>query len=209
MNRITTLPPPGKIICVGRNYAAHARELGHAIPSRPLIFFKPISALIGPDDAIELPGVSTRVEHEAELAVVIGTRTRWITPAEARSHIAGLTCANDVTCRDLQETDGQWARAKGFDTFCPLLPGAVPVEDWGALEVIGRVNGDVRQHGRVADMIFPIEVLIATISEVMTLEPGDVVLTGTPDGVGPLAAGDLVEVEIPGVGLLRNPVVAG
>ncbi len=209
MNQLTTLPTPGKIVCVGRNYAAHARELGNPLPERPLIFFKPISSLIGPGEAIELPGISTRVEYEAELAVVIGRRARRIAPDQVREYVAGFTCANDVTCRDLQALDGQWARAKGFDTFCPLLPGAVPVADWTSLEVIARVNGEVRQHGLVRDMIFPIEVLIAAISDFMTLEPGDVVLTGTPEGVGPLVAGDVVEVEVPGVGILRNPAVDG
>lgn len=197
---------PGKIICVGRNYAAHARELGNAVPERPLLFFKPTSAVIGPDQPIRLPRMSSRVEHEAEIGVVIGRRLRHARPDEVTAALAGVCCVNDVTARDLQKLDGYWARAKGFDTFCPLgpprpLPG--PLTD---LQVIGRVNGVVRQQGHTRDMIFPIVDLIAFITAVMTLEPGDVVLTGTPEGVGALAPGDVVEVEIPGVGTLRNPV---
>lgn len=198
---------PGKIICVGRNYAAHARELGNDLPTQPLIFFKPVSSIIGTGDAIVLPPVSRQVEHEAEIGLVIGRRARRVTSADALAHLAGFTCANDVTARDLQKSDGQWTRAKGFDTFCPLLPGFVPVADWRSLEVIGRVNGEVRQHGYARDMIFPVPDIIAWISDVMTLEPGDLILTGTPEGVGPLRPGDDVEVEVPGVGRIRNTVV--
>lgn len=202
-----TMERPGKIICVGRNYGAHARELGNEIPEHPLIFFKPTSAIIGPGIPIVRPAVSQRVDYEAEIGVVIGRLAWQVSAAAAMSHVAGFTAANDVTARDLQKVDGQWTRAKGFNTFCPLLPGVVPVADWEALEVIGRVNGEVRQHGKVSEMLFPIPDLIAWISAVMTLEPGDLILTGTPEGVGALQAGDQVEVEVPGVGSISNPVV--
>lgn len=196
---------PSKIVCVGRNYAEHARELGNAVPERPLIFLKPPSAIIGSGVPIILPAVSTRVEHEAEIAVVVGKRLKFVSPGEAESGIGGIACANDVTARDLQAVDGQWTRAKGFDTFCPL-GGAVAGCDWRGLEIICRVNGVERQRGRSTEMAFPIPALLAYISGIMTLEPGDVVLTGTPAGVGPLEDGDVVEVEIPGVGTLSNPV---
>jgi len=197
---------PSKIVCVGRNYAEHAKELGNAVPERPLLFFKPPSSLIASGEGIILPAASARVEHEAEIGVVIGRRLRHATPAEAELGIRGFTCVNDVTARDLQKTDGQWARAKGFDTFCPTGPAVVEGLDWRALEVIGRVNGEERQRGSSAQMIFDIPHLLAYISAIMTLEPGDLVATGTPAGVGPLAPGDVVEVEIPGVGILSNPV---
>lgn len=197
---------PSKIVCVGRNYAEHAKELGNAVPERPLLFFKPPSALIASGEVIVLPAASARVEHEAEIGVVIGRRMRHVTPVEAELGIQGFTCVNDVTARDLQKTDGQWARAKGFDTFCPTGPAVVEGLDWRTLEVIGRVNGEERQRGRTAEMIFDIPHLLAYISAIMTLEPGDLVATGTPAGVGPLAPGDVVEVEIPGVGILSNPV---
>lgn len=199
---------PGKVVCVGRNYAAHARELGNQVPERPLLFLKPPSAIIRYGDAIVIPPESQRVEHEAEIAVVIGRTLRLGNEAAARASIAGVTCANDVTARDLQKSDGQWTRAKGFDTFCPVGPRVTPVAELNLdmLEVIGRVNGVERQRGRAADMAFPIVTLVAYISTIMTLEPGDLVLTGTPEGVGPLVDGDEVEVEIPGVGVLRNPV---
>jgi 2-keto-4-pentenoate hydratase/2-oxohepta-3-ene-1,7-dioic acid hydratase in catechol pathway len=197
---------PSKIVCVGRNYAAHARELGNAIPGNPMLFFKPPSALIGLDEAIVLPSVSQQVEYEAEIGVVIGRQARKVSAAEAMQFVRGFTCGNDVTCRDLQKPDGQWGRAKGFDTFCPVGPVVAKDLDWQALEVIGRVNGVERQRAPASDMIFSIPVLIEYISGIMTLEPGDLILTGTPEGVGPLAPGDLVEVEIPGVGILSNPV---
>jgi len=197
---------PSKIVCVGRNYAEHAKELGNAVPERPLLFFKPPSAMIGSGEAIMLPHESARVEHEAEIGVVIGRRLRHVTAVEAELGIAGFTCVNDVTARDLQKTDGQWARAKGFDTFCPVGPAVVPGLDWSTLEVIGRVNGEERQRGSTKQMIFDIPHLLSYISGIMTLEPGDLVATGTPAGVGPLVAGDVVEVEIPGVGVLSNPV---
>ncbi|HEU0302737.1 MAG TPA: fumarylacetoacetate hydrolase family protein [Longimicrobium sp.] len=204
------LPRPSKIVCVGRNYLEHARELGNEMPEQPLIFFKPPSSLIAHGEAIVLPPESERVEHEGEIAVVIGRRARKVGAAEAWDHVAGIAPLNDVTARDLQKTDGQWTRAKGFDTFCPL--GAViPLEaiaDRDALEVVCRVNGEERQRGRVGDMAFGIPALIEYISGVMTLEPGDVIATGTPAGVSLLHPGDVVEVEIPGAGILSNPVQA-
>ncbi len=204
-------PRPSKVVCVGRNYLEHARELGNDVPERPLLFFKPPSSIVAPGGAIVLPPESRQVEHEGEIAVVIGRRARHVSAEDAWSHVAAIAPLNDVTARDLQKPDGQWARAKGFDTFCPI-GAAVPLErvDRDALEVVCRVNGEERQRGRAAQMAFPIPVLIAYISAVMTLEPGDVIATGTPAGVGPLAPGDVVEVEIPGVGSISNPVrVAG
>jgi 2-keto-4-pentenoate hydratase/2-oxohepta-3-ene-1,7-dioic acid hydratase in catechol pathway len=198
---------PSKIVCVGRNYAAHARELGNEVPAQPLLFFKPPSALVGPGDPIVLPPESARVEYEAEIGVVIGRRIRHASLADAERAISGFVCVNDVTARDLQKTDGQWGRAKGFDTFCPVGPRVANSLDWRALEVICRVNGEERQRGRTAEMIFPIPELIRFVSAVMTLEPGDLIATGTPAGTAPLTAGDVVEVEIPGVGVLSNPVV--
>jgi 2-keto-4-pentenoate hydratase/2-oxohepta-3-ene-1,7-dioic acid hydratase in catechol pathway len=197
---------PSKIVCVGRNYAEHARELGNEVPKAPLLFLKAPSALIGNGEAIVLPKQSARVEHEAEIGVVIGTQLRHASAGSAEAGIRGFVCLNDVTARDLQKTDGQWTRAKGFDTFCPVGPAVVEGLDWSALEVIGRVNGAVRQSGKAADMVFAIPLLLSYISGIMTLEPGDLVATGTPAGVGPLVAGDVVEVEISGVGVLRNPV---
>lgn len=199
-------PAPGKIICVGRNYAAHARELGNAVPERPLLFFKPTSAVIGDGEPIRLPAASERVEYEGEIGVVLGRRLRRATADACAEAIAGIVAANDVTARDLQKVDGQWARAKGFDSFCPL--GTVATHGWQLddLSVITRVNGEERQRGHVRDMIFPIVDLLAYVSAIMTLEPGDLLLTGTPEGVGPLVAGDMVEIEVPGVGLVRNPV---
>lgn len=203
-----TIVSPSKIVCVGRNYVAHAREMGNEVPAAPMLFLKPPSAVIGPGDPIVLPPQSAQVEHEAEIGVVIGRRIRRVSPDEAIAAIRGFTCANDVTARDLQKTDGQWGRAKGFDSFCPAGPIVAEGLDWRTLEVIGRVNGEERQRGRSAEMHFSIPVLVSFISEAMTLEPGDLILTGTPAGVGPLRHGDLVEVEIPGVGVLRNPVRA-
>lgn len=201
------LPRPSKIVCVGRNYLEHARELGNDVPERPLIFLKPPSSLVAEGEPIVLPPESERVEHEGEIAVVIGRRARHVPAAEAWEFVAGFAALNDVTARDLQKTDGQWTRAKGFDTFCPI--GSVAPAgsvDRDALEVICRVNGEVRQHGHVREMAFDIPTLIAYITSVMTLEPGDVIATGTPAGVGPLKDGDVVEVEVPGVGTIRNPV---
>jgi 2-keto-4-pentenoate hydratase/2-oxohepta-3-ene-1,7-dioic acid hydratase in catechol pathway len=199
---------PGKIVCIGRNYPAHVREMGNELPKEPVVFFKPVSSLIGPGDPIVLPPESALVEHEAEIAVVIGRRLRRGTREEAERAIRGFTCANDVTARDLQRKDAQWGRAKGYDTFCPVLPMVAEGLDWRNLEVIGRVNGQERQRGRTADMIFPIPDLLVYISAAMTLEPGDIVLTGSPAGTGPLLPGDVVEVEVSGVGVLSNPVRA-
>jgi 2-keto-4-pentenoate hydratase/2-oxohepta-3-ene-1,7-dioic acid hydratase in catechol pathway len=199
---------PSKIICVGKNYLDHAREMGGEVPAEPLLFFKPPSAIIGAGEPIVLPRLSNHVEHEAEIAVVIGRRLRHANEAEVMRGVAGFTCLNDVTARDWQRREGQWARAKGFDSFCPVGPSVVSGLDWRSLEVIGRVNGQVRQHGRAADMAFSVPFLLSHISQVMTLEVGDVVATGTPAGVGRLAPGDVVAVEIPGVGVLENPGTA-
>ena len=203
---------PGKILCVGRNYAAHAKEMDNEVPERPLFFLKPTTAIIGDGETIVLPEQSAQVEHEAEIAVVLGTTLRHAGEEEARMAVAGVVCANDVTARDLQRIDSQWTRAKGFDTFCPIGPAAWPVPpdfDLTELEVLCRVNGELRQHGRAADMHFSIPFLLSWISGVMTLEAGDILSTGTPAGVGPLVDGDVVEVEIPPVGVLLNPVSAG
>jgi 2-keto-4-pentenoate hydratase/2-oxohepta-3-ene-1,7-dioic acid hydratase in catechol pathway len=197
---------PSKIVCVGRNYADHAREMGNDVPTAPLLFLKPPSSMIGDGEAIVLPTASARVEFESEIGVVVGRRLSRASADEAEAAIHGFVCLNDVTARDLQKSDGQWTRAKGFDTFCPVGPALVTGLDWRGLEVIGRVNGQERQRGRATQMVFTIPVLLAYISGVMTLLPGDLVATGTPAGVGPLAPGDVVEVEIPGVGILRNPV---
>jgi 2-keto-4-pentenoate hydratase/2-oxohepta-3-ene-1,7-dioic acid hydratase in catechol pathway len=211
LETVTLLPPvcPTKIICVGRNYVAHAAEHGVEVPAEPLLFFKPPSSIIGPGDAIVVPALSQRVEHEAELAVVIGKRCRNVTAEEAWEYVLGVTCSNDVTARDLQRKDGQWTRGKGFDTFCPVGPWIVTglrEDDITDLGIVCRVNGEVRQAGRTSQLVFSTSSLIAYAASVMTLEPGDVFLTGTPAGVGPLAPGDVVEVEIANIGVLRNPV---
>ncbi len=197
---------PGKIIGVGRNYLAHARELGNDVPPEPLIFLKPTTALLEPGGTIVLPRVSKQVEFEAEIGVVIGRRLRRAGLAEAERGIGGFTCVNDVTCRDIQRSDVQWTRAKAFDTFCPVGPRVAHDLDWRGLELRCRVNGEERQHARAADMHFPIPLLVSFISGIMTLEPGDLIATGTPAGTAPLADGDVVEVEIPGIGVLSNPV---
>lgn len=199
---------PSKIIGIGRNYLEHARELGNEMPAVPILFFKPPTALVGHGDTILLPSVSTRVEFEAEIGVVIGKRVRNVDQTAAERAIDGFVCVNDVTCRDLQKTDGQWGRAKGFDTFCPVGPKVVSGLDWRALELICRVNGVQRQRARSTDMAFSIPELISFLSGIMTLEPGDLIATGTPAGTAPLQHGDVVEVEIPGVGILSNPVRA-
>ena len=212
LSAIRLLPPvaPGKVVCVGRNYADHARELGNELPTEPLIFLKPPSSVIGCEATIEMPPQSSRVDFEGELAVVIGTRAKRIERSEWSRYVLGYTCANDVTARDLQKKDVQFTRGKGFDTFCPLGPWIRTDLDPADLQVETRVNHEVRQRGRTSSMIFDVPFLIEWISNVMTLEPGDVILTGTPEGVGPLAPGDSVEVEIEGVGVLRNrAVVAG
>ncbi len=204
-----------KVVCVGRNYAEHAQELGNEVPKEPLIFLKPSTSVIGPNDAIRLPPQSKQVEHEAELAVVIGVGpgpARRLDRAAAEKVIFGYTCANDVTARDLQKSDGQWTRAKGFDSFCPLGPWIVTDLDVSDLEVRCEVGTDpdameVRQLGRTRDMVFDVPTLVSYVSHVMTLLPGDVVLTGTPAGVSPLLDGDTVTVRVEGIGDLTNPVV--
>jgi 2-keto-4-pentenoate hydratase/2-oxohepta-3-ene-1,7-dioic acid hydratase in catechol pathway len=197
---------PGKILCVGRNYADHAREHQVEIPEVPLIFMKPPSAVIGPGEEIVLPPQSEQVEHEAELAVVIGRRIRNASPDEAMAAVFGYTIANDVTARDLQQRDGQWTRAKSFDTFCPLGPWIDTEVNPNNLRITCRVNGRIRQLESTRDMVFSIPQLLTFVSGIMTLDPGDVLLTGTPAGVGKLEAGDTVQVEIEGIGILENPV---
>ena len=197
---------PSKIVCVGRNYAAHARELGNEVPKQPLIFLKPPSSIIRNGESIRLPGVSKQVEYEGEIGVIIGRRLRKPGTEEARSAIAGIVAANDVTARDLQKSDGQWTRAKGFDTFCALGEVAAVPADLDSLSVTTRVNGSVRQQGSARDMVFDLPAILVFIAGIMTLEPGDLVLTGTPEGVGTLVAGDVVEVEIPGFSRVSNPV---
>jgi 2-keto-4-pentenoate hydratase/2-oxohepta-3-ene-1,7-dioic acid hydratase in catechol pathway len=202
------LSPPSKIVCVGRNYAAHAKELGNDVPSEPLIFLKPPSSLIRGGASIVLPPVSHQVEYEGEIGVLVGARLRKASLEEARAAVGGIVAANDVTARDLQKSDSQWTRAKGFDTFCCIGEvGAAPAE-LSTLTVTTRVNGHVRQQARASDMVFDIPSVLRYISMVMTLEAGDLVLTGTPDGVGTLASGDVVEVEIAGVSRVSNPVTS-
>lgn len=198
---------PSKIVCVGLNYAAHGQELDMALPEEPILFLKPPTAVIGAGEAIVLPICSERVDYEAELAIVMGRTARHVSEGDALSHVFGFTCANDVTARDLQQKDGQWTRAKSFDTFCPIGPWIeTRVPDLGALGVRALVNGELRQQGSTADMLFPPAALISFISRVMTLLPGDVILTGTPPGIGPLSHGDEVSIDIDGVGFLSNPV---
>ena len=197
---------PSKIVCVGRNYAAHAKELGNEVPREPLIFLKPPSSIVRDGESIRLPTVSKQVEYEGEIGVIIGRRLKKASAGEARDAIAGIVAANDVTARDLQKSDGQWTRAKGFDTFCAVGAVASVPDDLGALKVTTRVNGTVRQQGSAHDMVFDLPAILVYIAGIMTLEIGDLVLTGTPEGVGTLAAGDVVEVEIPGVSRVSNPV---
>ncbi len=197
---------PSKLVCVGKNYAAHAAEFGMTVPEEPLLFLKPSTAVIGPNDPITLLPVSNRVDYEGELAVVIGRLARNIRAEEAYKVILGYTCANDVTLRDLQKTDDQWARAKGFDGSAPLGPWIETDIDPNDAAVETRLNGEVRQQGRTTEMVYGVATLIEYITAFMTLLPGDVLLTGTPEGVGPLAAGDMVEVEVEGAGVLANTV---
>lgn len=199
---------PSKVVCVGRNYADHAAEHDAPVPTEPLLFLKPSTAVVGPDDAIRLPTQSKAVEHEAELAVVIGmTGARRVDRATAASTVFGYTCANDVTARDLQRSDAQWTRAKGFDSFCPIGPWIDTDFDPADAAIGCEVGETIRQQGRTKDMIFDVPTLISYISHVMTLLPGDVILTGTPAGVGPLTDGDTVSVTVAGIGTLTNPVV--
>jgi len=209
LSEVTLLAPvrPSKVVCVGRNYAAHARELGNEVPKQPLLFLKPPSAVIGPQQEIRCPPGSSDVQHEAELGVVLGRALSRAGAAEARQAIFGYTCLNDVTARDIQREEKQFTRAKGFDTFCPVGPWIDTSLDPGELTVACRVNGTERQRGNTRDMIFDPSALLAFISSVMTLLPGDLVATGTPEGVGRIERGDVVEVEVSGLGILRNPVV--
>ena len=215
LGRLDDLPllapaTPSKIVCVGRNYAAHAAEHGADVPTEPLLFLKPPSSVIAPGAEIVLPELSSQVEHECELALVIGRRCRAVPEESAWEQVLGVTCGNDVTARDLQRADSQWTRGKGFDTFCPLGPWIVTgtgEKEIGELEVSCTVNGELRQKANTEQMVFSPAFLIAYITQVMTLEPGDVIMTGTPSGVGPLHAGDSVEVSIDGVGTLTNQVV--
>ena len=197
---------PGKIVCVGRNYREHAKELGNEVPKEPLIFLKPPSSVVWEGDAIVLRQESSRVEHEGEIGVVVGKTLNWVSEGDAARGIRSIIAVNDVTARDLQKTDGQWTRAKGFDTFCPLGEESSELPDLDSLAVVTRVNGVERQRGKSSEMVFSIPSLLAYISRIMTLEPGDLVATGTPSGVGPLTPGDVVEVEIPGVSRVSNPV---
>lgn len=208
LSAVTLLAPaePSKVVCVGRNYRAHAKELGNEVPPVPLIFLKPSTSVIGPQAEIRCPEQSREVHHEGELGVVVGRPLSRGTPADARLAIFGYTCLNDVTARDIQREEKQFTRAKGFDTFCPIGPVIETAFDPLDASVTCRVNGTERQRGYTRDMAFDAYELLSFISQVMTLLPGDVVATGTPEGVGPIRRGDWVEVEIPGIGLLRNPV---
>ncbi|MEN9753385.1 MAG: hypothetical protein RL670_1076 [Actinomycetota bacterium] len=200
--------PTSKVVCVGKNYADHAAEMGGEAPAEPLIFLKPNTTLVGSGEAIVLPAISERVDHEVELAIVIGDIARKVPAAEAQKYIWGYTIGNDVTARDLQAKDGQWTRAKGFDTFCPLGPWIETELEIDDQVIECRVDGDLRQHGRLSDMIHSVPRIIEHVTQFMTLFPGDVVLTGTPSGIGPLVAGDSVTCAIEGIGELTNPVVA-
>ena len=210
--RLLSPVQPSKILCVGRNYREHASELGNEVPKEPLIFLKPPSSIIGPGEAIRIPSaeLTQRVDFEGELGVVIGKRCRNLGAEEdVRSYIRGYTCVNDVTARDLQKKDGQWARAKGFDTFCPVGPIVTDeIDPWTAVEVTTKLNGEQKQRGHTTEFIFDLAAVIRYISAFCTLEAGDLISTGTPAGVGPMKSGDVVEVTVAGVGTLRNPVQA-
>src|SRR5438105_2502359 len=197
---------PGKIVCIGRNYREHAKELGNEVPKEPLIFLKPPSSVVWQGEVIQLPAASSRVEHEGEIGVVVGRTLTRVSEGDAGRGIRAIIAVNDVTARDLQKTDGQWTRAKGFDTFCPLGEESSELPDLDSLTVVTRVNGVERQRGKSSEMVFSIPSLLAYISHIMTLEPGDVVATGTPSGVGPLVPGDVVEIEIAGISRVINPV---
>lgn len=199
---------PSKIVCIGRNYREHAAELGHDVPTEPLIFLKATSALLAPGGVVRRPKISQRVDHEGELGIIIG-KTCYQPPADAdiRQYILGYTCVNDVTARDLQNKDGQWSRSKGFDTFCPVGPVVTDeIDPWAGIGVETRVNGTVRQQGNTRDLIFTLDVVIRHIAQAMTLFPGDLIPSGTPSGVGPVVAGDNMEVSVEGIGTLKNPV---
>ena len=209
LDKVRLLSPvlPSKVVAVGRNYAEHARELGHEVPDTPVVFFKPSTTVAGPDDPIGYPAFSSEVHHEAELAVVIGRMCSQVPRERAHEVILGYTCANDLTARDIQRDEEQWARAKGFDSSCPLGPWVETELDPGDLAVMCTVNGAQRQLGRTSEMVRSVADLIVHITEAMTLLPGDVILTGTPAGVGPLSVGDEVAVTIEGIGTLTNKVV--
>lgn len=209
ISSVKFLPPvePTKIVAVGLNYIDHANELGIPVPEEPIIFLKPPSAVIGDQDPIVLPKLSSRVDYEGELGVVIGKRCRNVSKEKAKDFILGYTCFNDVTARDLQVKDGQWTRAKSFDTFAPVGPYIVEIGDASNLKIETRVNGEIRQSSSTSNMIFDVFTLLEFISSIMTLEKGDLIATGTPAGIGMLKDGDLVEVEIEGIGVLRNPVI--
>jgi 2-keto-4-pentenoate hydratase/2-oxohepta-3-ene-1,7-dioic acid hydratase in catechol pathway len=210
LDEAVLLPPvrPSKIVCIGRNYREHAAELGHEVPVEPLLFLKATSALLAPSGTVRRPRISERVDHEGELGVVIGkTCHQPRADEDIRQYILGYTCVNDVTARDLQNKDGQWSRAKGFDTFCPVGPLVTEeLDPWAGIGVETRVNGTVRQRGNTRDFIFTLDVLIRHIAQAMTLFPGDLIPTGTPSGVGPLVAGDVVEISVEGIGTLKNSV---
>jgi 2-keto-4-pentenoate hydratase/2-oxohepta-3-ene-1,7-dioic acid hydratase in catechol pathway len=197
---------PGKIVCVGRNYAEHIKETQAEVPTTPLLFMKPPSSVIGPNQTIFMPPQSLQVDHEAELVVVIGKPVRWVEPQEAMNYVYGYTAGNDITARDLQRKDGQWTRSKGFDTFCPLGPWVDTDFNPADAMITCHVNGELRQMASTRDMIFHIDQLIAFISSIMTLEPADIIMTGTPAGISPLHPGDIIEVAIEGLGTLRNNV---
>jgi 2-keto-4-pentenoate hydratase/2-oxohepta-3-ene-1,7-dioic acid hydratase in catechol pathway len=210
LNEASLLPAvrPSKIVCVGRNYREHAAELNHEIPTEPLLFLKPPSSLLPPGGTILRPKVSERTDYEGELGVVIARRCHVLADGEeVKPYILGYTCVNDFTARDLQNKDNQWTRAKGFDTFCPVGPLVTDeLDPWAGVQVETRVNGEVRQSGNTRDFIFPLDVILRYISQVMTLEPGDLIATGTPKGVSPVQAGDRIEVTVEGIGTLSNPV---
>ncbi|MBU1275564.1 MAG: fumarylacetoacetate hydrolase family protein [Proteobacteria bacterium] len=209
LNEVRLLAPcrPSKVVAVGLNYKAHAKEVNKALPAEPMIFMKPSTSVIGPGDKIVRPAISQRVDHESELGVVMGRQCRLVGPDEAKDYILGYTCLNDVTARDLQARDGQYTRGKGFDTFCPLGPVIALDLDPTRVQVKAVVNGETRQDTNTSDMIFDVYQLVSFVSQVMTLKPGDVIATGTPSGIGPLQAGDVVAIEVQGVGVLENPVV--
>src|SRR5437660_570913 len=211
LESVSLLAPvqPSKIICVGRNYADHAKELGNEVPKEILIFLKPPSSIVAPQEKIARPKISQRVDFEGELAVIVSKKCRKMGAQEnVRQYILGYTCANDVTARDLQKKDDQWTRAKGFDTFCPVGPWVTDeIDPWEGVDVQTHVNGELRQHGNTRDFIFPLDAVVRYICEAMTLYPGDLIATGTPEGVGPAVAGDTIEVSVAGVGTLRNKVV--
>ncbi|HHY28743.1 MAG TPA: fumarylacetoacetate hydrolase family protein [Desulfitobacterium dehalogenans] len=206
--RVRLLSPvePTKIVCIGLNYAKHIEELGHTLHDDPVIFLKPVTSLVGPEDEIILPPMSQQVEYEAELVVVMGKTAKDITEDQAEDYIFGFTCGNDVTARDLQKKDGQWTRSKSFDTFCPIGPWVVTDLDHRDVKISSVLNGEVKQSAGTSSLINSVPKLVSYISQIMTLNPGDLIMTGTPEGVGPMKAGDVIDVEIEGIGRLRNLV---